>query len=730
MPSLQGNLKCGGCRDLILMEYLFAIGFVSILGQVVLLRELSVAFYGVELIYTLAIGIWLFWGACGAMISRRTLKPSHTWINLLFIALSIGLPFNIAFIRSVRLLFTGTPGAYLPLHVQIAALSASLMPLGMILGLLFQWAAKIYISDNKSLAGAYGIESLGGLAGGICSSLFLRFGFQNLHIALFCALAAIGASFLKTGDRRPKWLQPLSIVIAVTLICLLWGVRDLDHRMTSWAHPSLLETRDTPYSRVTVTQLNGQIAVFENDALLFSTEDTRAEEFVHLAALQHPNPETVLILGGGIEGTLFEVLKHGPRRVDFVELNPALLNAVTPFLPAEIQKSFRDRDVRIILDDPRHFLDRALSYDLILVGMPEPSSGQANRFYTLEFFRQCLSKLNAQGILAFSMQASENVWTPPLKRRMVSIYRAAKMVFPDVAIIPGVTNVFIGSKERLATDPSDLVARLKTRGIRAKLVSAPYIRYRYTNDRYSAAARTLEAETAPVNTDSRPICYQYTLMIWLSKFLPSAKSWDLSVFEPGDKRMTILGVFLALSLVALLLSRSPWTVRRACLAGMAGFAGMSLETILMLHFQTKNGILYQDVGILLTGFMAGLALGAFTAGGTSPRNYRALGIVVLGGFLALSAGIGWRIASGADTGMAEILAALALAGFLVAGIFAYSSLQGSGDQRKAVAGLYSSDLLGGCLGSLVASLFLAPMAGLSMTAYLMVPLAIVSALLL
>jgi hypothetical protein len=241
---------------------------------------------------------------------------------------------------------------------------------------------------------------------------------------------------------------------------------------------------------------------------------------------------------------------------------------------------------------------------------------------------------------------------------------------------------------------------------------------------------TLETETAPVNTDSRPICYQYTLMIWLSKFLPSAKSWDLSVFEPGDKRTTILGVFLALSLVALLLSRSPWTVRRACLAGIAGFAGMSLETILMLHFQTKNGILYQDVGILLTGFMAGLALGALTAGRTSPRNYRALGIVVLGGLLALSAGIGWRIASGADMGMAEILAILALAGFLVAGIFAYSSLQGAGDQRKAVTGLYSSDLLGGCLGSLVASLFLAPMAGLAMTAYLMVPLAIVSALLL
>ena len=50
---------------------LLAIGLISILGQVVLLRELNVSFYGVELIYLLALGIWLFWTAVGAVIGRR-----------------------------------------------------------------------------------------------------------------------------------------------------------------------------------------------------------------------------------------------------------------------------------------------------------------------------------------------------------------------------------------------------------------------------------------------------------------------------------------------------------------------------------------------------------------------------------------------------------------------------------------------------------------------------------
>ncbi|MEI6315782.1 MAG: hypothetical protein WCO89_12995, partial [Syntrophus sp. (in: bacteria)] len=49
---------------------LFNIGLISILSQVILLRELAVAFYGVELIYLFALGVWLFFTAAGAMISR------------------------------------------------------------------------------------------------------------------------------------------------------------------------------------------------------------------------------------------------------------------------------------------------------------------------------------------------------------------------------------------------------------------------------------------------------------------------------------------------------------------------------------------------------------------------------------------------------------------------------------------------------------------------------------
>jgi spermidine synthase len=711
------------------MSYLLALGFISILGQVVLLRELSVASYGVEIVYTLALGIWLIATAGGAVFRRRTrsLRASPK-VHILFLLFAIVLPLDVAFLRSVRVFFAGYPGVYLPLHLQFVAIFAALLPIGLILGILFRWVAGTFINNGGSLAGAYAVEGVGGLAGGLCSTVLLKFGFQNLVIALICALVALGASLLDPDRRFSRKLRFVVCAVFVALIFLAWKAPAVDRMMTSWTHPDLVATTDSPYSRITVTYLSGQASVFENDALLFDTESTRAEQFVHLAALQHPHPDRVLVLGGGIEGTVREILLHSPRIVDYVELNPALLQLVPPNLPSTIQKSLRDSRVRIFVDDPRRFLEQASSYDLILVGMPEPASGQANRYYTQEFFRQCRAKLNKHGIIAFSLKSSENFWTQLLTRRMVSIYRAITSVFPAVLFIPGTTNVVIASEDALTKDPLVLAARLHARKIETRMVSDAYLRYVFTNDRFDQIARTLESGTAPINTDIQPICYQYTVLIWLSKFLPTSKFWDFQFPEFRGTRGIVW--LIALSLPALFLSSARWPIRRAVLMGIGGLAGMSLETVLLLYFQIKSGILYQDIGILLTGFMTGLAVGAYAVEKISARPTKFVGFVLLGGFVGLSGFIGWSIRSGLGAGLAGCFAFLVITGFLVSGIFAYAALKEPDDQFTAIAPLYVADLVGGCFGSLLTSLVLAPMTGLVTSSYLMVPLIILSALLL
>ena len=45
---------------------------------------------------------------------------------------------------------------------------------------------------------------------------------------------------------------------------------------------------------------------------------------------------------------------------------------------------------------------------MILIGMPEPTSGQANRYYTQEFFRECATRLAPAGIVGLRLHTAEN----------------------------------------------------------------------------------------------------------------------------------------------------------------------------------------------------------------------------------------------------------------------------------------------------------------------------------
>jgi hypothetical protein len=226
-------------------------------------------------------------------------------------------------------------------------------------------------------------------------------------------------------------------------------------------------------------------------------------------------------------------------------------------------------------------------------------------------------------------------------------------------------------------------------------------------------------------------------MIWLSKFFPTLAFPDLGslLMHRGFSATMIATAVLAL-LGLLLLARRRTSLADALLVGFAGFIGMVLETILILHYQVKKGILYQDIGALLTSFMAGLAAGAFAVdrwiegsrrneGAAMPR-----GIMLPLGF-AVTAGLTvWYVNAEASTGLWVTGILLFASGFLVAGTFALAGSRSGQDQRSAVAPLYAADLAGGCLGSLAGSLFLVPFAGLAAAALSMVPLALTSLFLL
>ena len=130
--------------------FLFCIGLISILGQVVLLRELNVALYGVELFYILALGMWLLWGAAGTWIGSRINTDSSRTVSVLFLLWAVFLLLDVLFIRGSRVLFAGVPGAYLSFLRQFGIVILAMLPPGLLLGWLFWESARQFCGEENA----------------------------------------------------------------------------------------------------------------------------------------------------------------------------------------------------------------------------------------------------------------------------------------------------------------------------------------------------------------------------------------------------------------------------------------------------------------------------------------------------------------------------------------------------------------------------------------------------
>jgi predicted membrane-bound spermidine synthase len=88
-----------------------------------------------------------------------------------------------------------------------------------------------------------------------------------------------------------------------------------------------------------------------------------------------------------------------------------------------------------------------------------------------------------------------------------------------------------------------------------------------------------------------------------------------------------------------------------------------------------------------------------------------------------------QITKNISTGLVIIACLLIITGFLVAGIFAYTSLYEIEDQKIIISPLYSADLIGGCIGSILGSLILIPLMGMNATAWGMLLISVFSLIL-
>lgn len=675
------------------MNLLFAwTGLYCMLSQVLLFRELAVVFLGQEIALSVALAAWLLWSGAGAIRVSRCSEAGRS-LPVYLGALACAMPLSALAIRLSRLLIPAgrIPGLFATVILPFAVLG----PACWLIGAAFAGGA-VWAEERRGAAGPariYAWESAGAVAGGLLSTLLFRQGWPS-----FLTLAAGGlllAALTVGFFRHPRGRWTVFFAAASLLIATFSHPLDRASRRAEWRGYDLLVECETPYEHVALARLGEAQILFENGAVSAQFPDPAAqEELVHWPLLAHPAPRQVLALGTPAATALGEILKHPVESVDLVAPDPAALQMLE--LP-------QDRRIHQSISDPRLWIKHhPQTYDVILQTLPEPQNAASNRLFTAQFFVEARRALRPGGLLAFRLASSENYLPPETAYTDASLLRTVAQAFPYVEEIPGARLIVLAGDRPISLDPVLLANRYRARQIHNRVLIPELFPWALHPERRNALRLRLEAVPhVMINSDLWPVSMFQVWRVWLAKFI-----------EPAQ----MVGLFAAL-LAAAGIVRLVWRRRRAqfqtpecTLLLTMGFAGMSLEIVLLYLFQAVSGSLYWQLGVLLAAFMAGLAAGSGLFALNAARKYSLLFLSSAAGALtALCAILAWKAPQlfSLQSPLVAFSGLLAAAGFLVGAAFPLALARSPGQ----AASLYAADLWGSALGAFLSGLFLVPLFG-------------------
>lgn len=718
-------------------------GCSAMMSQAVLLRELLLLFTGNELTLGLMLAVWLIWTAIGSGWGSRWIQQVRRPIRVFILSqllLVFVLPATIVFIRLSRSIFAITVGEIASPIFIVGVPLLGLAPIGIIIGFLYTLACQILASREHQLSSVPGrvylLEAIGsGLAGFVASVVLFRW-FGNFQVAMLICLLNWLVAVMIWYPATQRY-RIMGLVAALALAGgwgFFWLIIDGLSLQKNWGQFHLRHSQSSIYGQIAVTQLGEGISFYENGTLMFThPELMSAEEAVHFALLQHPQPERVLLIGGNVAGDVPQVLQHpSVKQLDFVLLDPNAIRLAKMVFP-EINELLRDARLTIWHEDGRSFVQRTgAQYDVVIVNLPEPQTALINRFFTLEFYQAVKRKMNHRGVLSFAVPAAENVLSQEQALLLRCLHRTLLQVFPDVVLIPGNSIHFIAclASHELSRDPEQLLQRLRERRLQTTYVREYYIPFRMSPDRMRYIAEQLQptAQT-PLNRDFRPIGYFYHSMLWLSFF--HRQFADKLAFVRHLWWLGLAGGLLLLGglMVRLMTSaRNQQTIRPGILLAILaiGFTGISLEVLIILGFQAIYGYAYYQLALIISGYMIGLAGGSWCGLQAIERQRGTFSLFIqlqmaficyplltYGGLLWLS-----EAALAAVWIQLVFLALILGAGFIAGVQFPLAShlLFRQPEKIARIGGaLYAWDLLGAVAGALFTSTLLVPLLGLVAT---------------
>lgn len=234
----------------------------------------------------------------------------------------------------------------------------------------------------------------------------------------------------------------------------LWYYEDyIPHYRLGLEIKETLFLGNSPYQKIQVidSYLYGKVLLL--DDIVQTTEKDEFmyhEMLIHPALLTHPQPEKILIVGGGDGGASREVLKHPVKKVKLVDIDAAVIEVSRKYLPK--LGNWNDRRLEVLVEDAVKYL--ALSdeiYDVIVMDSTDPlPSGTAEPLFSKDFFQSAYDHLSDNGVLVsqieppfFQPEREQRHWESLKMFPLVKIYWGLVPTYPG-----GIWTYVIASKGR------------------------------------------------------------------------------------------------------------------------------------------------------------------------------------------------------------------------------------------------------------------------------------------
>ncbi len=683
----------------------FLLGFFCLGFQIIIVREFSAVFWGNELNFGVILGFWLLWEGIGALIAER-ISFSEDKIYRFYLITIFFFLVSLTFLRVNRFLIHKLPGEIPPFHWILLFSALLTLLVSSFLGILFVLNVKLL---NGRLGITYILESIGSSLGSISVYLFIVPYTSNWMGTTIVGLIGISLLFLIFKPNLKLFL--ISLLLAFFL--LIFGFfADNFLAKKYWSPLELIVSKDSKLGKISVVNEKGEISVYENSMLSFSSHEREGgEESVHFPLLLTESPEEVLIIGGGFGGALREALKYRDIRIDYLELDPEIIRISEGF--KVFKGFFKEKNVKFHWGDARTFLRKERKkWDCIILILPEPINAQINRLYTKEFYNLIKERLKDEGIFSFKVPSSAEYINLDLQKVISIHFVTLKSVFPYINYIPGSTCIFLASKKPFEISIESILQKKNDLGIETSFISERYLRMRMSPIRYILLDSALKTEQR-INSDFNPSLYLFQLNYlsgYHGKLEKKFYSFLLSVptFWLIEFPLIIFAIFILFKFIS---GKAPSYMLPVF--GI-GFTTLSMEILIVLAYQIFYGYFYGRIALLLFSFMVGLSLGSsFTKSYLKPSQK----ILSIFQFLMLSLSVMsflfFKIPVSAITGSIchfSIFFLLFLYGLISGSIFIIANELFIQNRKRFGLG-WAVDLCGSTVGALSISTILLPVAG-------------------